>query len=56
VRPEGLGKFKKIHSPHWVSNPRPSGLQHSTLSLHHVGMGIVAIIKEYVLHPFAGLI
>jgi hypothetical protein len=29
VRPEGLGKFKK--SPHRVSNPPPSGLQHSAL-------------------------
>jgi hypothetical protein len=26
VRPEGLGKFKEIDSPHPVSNPRPSGL------------------------------
>jgi predicted Co/Zn/Cd cation transporter (cation efflux family) len=30
VRPEGLGNFKK--SPHRVSNPRPSGLQHSALT------------------------
>jgi hypothetical protein len=30
VQPEGLGKFKK--SPHRVSNPRPSGLQHSALT------------------------
>jgi hypothetical protein len=30
VRPEGLSKFKK--SPHPVSNPRPSGLQHSDLT------------------------
>jgi hypothetical protein len=26
VRPEGLGKLKKIHSSHRDSNPRPSGL------------------------------
>jgi hypothetical protein len=24
VRPEGLGKLKKMHSPHRVSNPRHS--------------------------------
>jgi hypothetical protein len=30
VRPEGLHKFKK--SPHQVSNPQPSGLQHSALT------------------------
>jgi hypothetical protein len=30
VRPEELGKFK--NSPHRVSNPRPSGLQHSALT------------------------
>jgi hypothetical protein len=30
MQPEILGKFK--NSPHWVSNPRPSGLQHSTLT------------------------
>jgi hypothetical protein len=30
VRPEGLGKFK--NSPHRVSNPLPSGLQHSALT------------------------
>jgi hypothetical protein len=29
VRPEGLGEFK--NSPHRVSNPRPSGLQHSAV-------------------------
>jgi hypothetical protein len=29
VLPEGLGKLKKIHSPHMVSKPRPSGLQRS---------------------------
>jgi hypothetical protein len=33
VRPEGFGKFKKkMHSLHWGSNPRPSGLQHSVLT------------------------
>jgi hypothetical protein len=32
VRPEGLGKLEKINSLHWVSNPRPSGLQHSALT------------------------
>jgi hypothetical protein len=26
VRPEGLGKLEKFHSPHRVSNPRPYGL------------------------------
>jgi hypothetical protein len=26
VRVEGLGQLKMIHSPHRVSNPRPSGL------------------------------
>jgi hypothetical protein len=30
--PEGLDKLKKIHSPHWVSKPRPSGLQQSALT------------------------
>jgi hypothetical protein len=25
----GLGELEKIHSPHRVSNPRPSGLHHS---------------------------
>jgi hypothetical protein len=30
VRPEGLGKFK--NSPHRESNPRPSGLWHSSLT------------------------
>jgi hypothetical protein len=30
VRPEVLGKFKRIPSPHPDSNPRPSGLWHST--------------------------
>jgi hypothetical protein len=29
VRAEGFGKFK--NSPHRVSNPRPSGLEHSAL-------------------------
>jgi hypothetical protein len=24
--PEGLGKMKKMKSPHWVWNPLPSGL------------------------------
>jgi hypothetical protein len=33
VRPEGLGKFKKIHSLHRVSNPRPSALSHSALTI-----------------------
>jgi hypothetical protein len=31
VRPEGLGKLKQFIHPHLVSNPRPSGLQHSAL-------------------------
>jgi hypothetical protein len=31
VRPEVLGKLKIIHSPHRISNPRPSCLQHSSL-------------------------
>jgi hypothetical protein len=31
VRPERLGKFK--NSPHRVLNPRPSGLQHSVLTI-----------------------
>jgi hypothetical protein len=30
MQSEGLGKFK--NSPHGVSNPRPSGLQHSALT------------------------
>jgi hypothetical protein len=35
VRPEGLGKLKKIHLPHPVSNPRRSVLKHnaSTITL-----------------------
>jgi hypothetical protein len=32
VRQEGLDKLKKIHSPHQLSNPRSSGLQHSALT------------------------
>jgi hypothetical protein len=32
VRPEGLGKLRKIHTPHWVSNTRPSSLQRSALT------------------------
>jgi hypothetical protein len=32
VRPEGLDKLKKMHSPHRVSNLRPSGLWHSALT------------------------
>jgi hypothetical protein len=28
VRPQGVGKLKKMHSPHRVSNPRPFRLLH----------------------------
>jgi hypothetical protein len=31
MRPEGLGEYK--NSPHLISNPRPSGFQHSALSI-----------------------
>jgi hypothetical protein len=39
VQPEGLGKFK--NSPHRVSNPLLSSLQHSSLTTTHCGIGKV---------------
>jgi hypothetical protein len=33
VRLEGLGKLKKIRSPHRAWNPRPSGLQQSASAI-----------------------
>jgi hypothetical protein len=34
-RPEALGKLKKTHSPHRVSNPRLCSLKHSPQPLHY---------------------
>jgi hypothetical protein len=50
VRPEGLGKLKK--SPHRVSNPRPSGLQHSALTTILPPYSLINLIYYYLMLNF----
>jgi hypothetical protein len=47
VRPEGNVNWKKIHSPHRVSNPRPSGLWHSayTTTLSRAPLNIILYLN-----------
>jgi hypothetical protein len=52
VRPEGLGKLKKIRSPDRVSNPRHCCLFHSASAIPVVEINQQMFVSDAILQRF----